>query len=90
MVLKTILSKLEIALDDPPYNYVIHTAPFNSNELPHYHWHLEIIPRLTRIAGFEWGSGFYINPVPPEEAALFLREVEVAVSHGVEESTVSG
>lgn len=90
MVLKTILSKLEIALDDPPYNYVIHTAPFNSNELAHYHWHFEIFPRLTRIAGFEWGSGFYINPVPPEEAALFLREVEVAVSQGVEEPTVSG
>jgi len=76
-VLKTILSKLEVALDDPPYNYVIHTAPFDSNEMPHYHWHLEIFPRLTRVAGFEWGSGFYINPVLPEEAAAFLRDVEL-------------
>ena len=76
-VLKTALLKLESALDDPAYNYVIHTAPFNVNELPHYHWHIEIFPRLTRVAGFEWGSGFYINPVPPEEAAAFLREVEV-------------
>ncbi len=59
MVLKTVLTKLEIALDDPPYNYIIHTAPFDSNELAHYHWHLEIFPRLTRVAGFEWGSGFY-------------------------------
>jgi UDPglucose--hexose-1-phosphate uridylyltransferase len=78
MVLKTVLSKLELALDDPPYNYVIHTAPFGANELAHYHWHLEIFPRLIRTAGFEWGSGFYINPVLPEEAAEFLREVEVA------------
>ncbi len=77
MVLKTILSKLEIALDNPAYNYIVHTAPFDSNELAHYHWHLEIFPRLTRVAGFEWGSGFYINPVLPEQAAAFLREVEV-------------
>ena len=77
MVLKNILTKLELALDDPPYNYVIHTAPFDSGELPHYHWHLEIFPRLTRVAGFEWGSGFYINAVLPEEAAEFLRDVEV-------------
>ena len=47
-------------------------------ELGHYHWHIEIIPSLTKTAGFEWGTGFYINPVPPEEAAAFLREVEVA------------
>lgn len=80
MVLKTILAKLEIALDDPPYNYIIHTAPFDIQEVPHYHWHLEIIPRLTRIAGFEWGSGFYINPVLPEQAAAFLREVDVDIN----------
>jgi UDPglucose--hexose-1-phosphate uridylyltransferase len=77
IVLRQVLSKLENALDNPPYNYIIHTAPFDHQELPHYHWHIEIIPRLTKIAGFEWGSGFYINPVPPEDAAAFLREVEV-------------
>ncbi len=71
--------KLEEALDAPPYNYVVHTAPFDTQELPHYHWHLEIIPRLTRVAGFEWGTGFYINPVPPETAAAFLRETDVEV-----------
>jgi len=76
-VLKQTLRRLEIALDDPPYNYVIHTAPFDSQELAHYRWHIEIIPRLTRIAGFEWGSGFYINSVPPEESARFLREVDL-------------
>jgi UDPglucose--hexose-1-phosphate uridylyltransferase len=42
--------------------------------MPHYHWHLEIIPKLTKVAGFEWGTGFYINPTPPEESARFLRE----------------
>ncbi|MDX2037005.1 MAG: galactose-1-phosphate uridylyltransferase [Isosphaeraceae bacterium] len=73
-VLKRVLTKLESALDRPPYNYVIHTAPFNEKELAHYHWHIEIIPRLTKIAGFEWGTGFYINPVPPEDAARFLRD----------------
>ena len=60
-VLKTILMKLEIALDKPSYNYIIHTSPFDTQALPHYHWHMEIIPRMTRIAGFEWGTGFYIN-----------------------------
>ena len=58
----------------------MHTAPFDHGELPHYHWHVEIIPRLTRVAGFEWGSGFYINPVPPENAAGFLRDVSAVSS----------
>jgi UDPglucose--hexose-1-phosphate uridylyltransferase len=75
-VMKTILTKLELALDDPPYNFVLHTAPFDVNELPYYLWHIEVFPRLTRVAGFEWGSGFYINPVCPEEAAEFLRGVD--------------
>jgi UDPglucose--hexose-1-phosphate uridylyltransferase len=75
-VLKAVLQKLEAALDKPPYNYIVHTAPFDAAALPHYHWHIEIIPRLTRVAGFEWGTGFYINPVPPEQAAEFLRETE--------------
>jgi UDPglucose--hexose-1-phosphate uridylyltransferase len=76
-MLKTVLCKLEHALDDPPYNYVIHTAPLQYPELPYYRWHLEIFPRLTRVAGFEWGSGFYINHVPPEEAAKILRETSI-------------
>jgi UDPglucose--hexose-1-phosphate uridylyltransferase len=78
-VMKQVIGKIEIALDNPAYNYIVHTAPFDSPELRHYHWHIEIIPRLTKTAGFEWGTGFYINPVPPEEAAGFLREVEVEV-----------
>jgi UDPglucose--hexose-1-phosphate uridylyltransferase len=76
-VLKQVLGKLETALDNPAYNYIIHTSPFDHQELPHYHWHIEVIPRLSKVAGFEWGSGFYINPVPPEDAAAFLREIEL-------------
>ena len=73
--MRQVTRKIETALDRPAYNYNVHTAPFDTQELRHYHWHIEIIPRLTKIAGFEWGSGFYINPVPPEEAAAFLREI---------------
>ncbi len=76
-ILKTVLLKLEVALEKPPYNYIIHTAPFDTQSLPHYHWHIEIIPRLTKVAGFEWGTGFYINPVPPEQAASYLMETDV-------------
>jgi len=81
-VLKTVLMKLETGLDQPAYNYIVHTGPLDTNLLPHYHWHMEIIPRTTRIAGFEWGTGFYINSVPPEEAAQYLRNVEVDVTGG--------
>lgn len=75
-ILKTVLTKLKIALSDPPYNYVLHTDTFSANAREYYHWHLEIIPKLTKVAGFEWGTGFYINPVAPEDAALYLREIE--------------
>jgi UDPglucose--hexose-1-phosphate uridylyltransferase len=75
-VMRQVINRIELAVDRPAYNYIIHTAPFDTQELGHYHWHIEIIPRLTNTAGFEWGTGFYINPVPPEEAAAFLREVE--------------
>ena len=76
-VMRQVIGKVEAALDRPAYNYIVHTAPFDTQELGHYHWHVEIIPSLTKTAGFEWGTGFYINPVPPEQAAAFLREIEV-------------
>lgn len=75
-LLKTVLRKLKLVLDDPPFNYVIHNSPLKDQPIPYYHWHMEIIPKLSRIAGFEWGTGFYINPTPPEEAAQFLKEAE--------------
>lgn len=74
-VMRTVLRKLDKALEQPPYNAIIHTAPLQVGPLEHYHWHVEIIPKLTKLAGFEWGTGFYINPTPPEEAARFLREI---------------
>lgn len=67
------LQRLNRCIPDVPYNFVLHTEPLHSGRIEHYHWHFEIVPKLTSIAGFEWGSGFYINPVPPEEAASFLR-----------------
>ncbi len=74
-VLRTVLRKIDKALELPPYNAILHTAPVQDAPLDHYHWHIEIIPKLTKVAGFEWGTGFYINPTPPEEAARFLREI---------------
>lgn len=69
------LRRIDRALDGPPFNYIIHSAPLGEMDHGHYHWHLEIIPKLIQVAGFEWGSGFYINPVTPEEAARSLRRV---------------
>ena len=75
-LLKTVLTKLKLALSDPPYNYVLHTDTLSTIAREQYHWHLEIIPKLSRVAGFEWGTGFYINPVSPEDASAYLREIE--------------
>ena len=75
--LSVILKKHEKVLNCPPYNYMIHTTPIELVESPYYHWHIEIIPRLTKMAGFEWGTGFYINPTPPEEATIYLQEADV-------------
>jgi len=76
-VLKTVLAKLYFGLDNPDYNYTIRTAPHENAGVLYYHWYLSIIPRLTRVAGFELGSGMFINTVLPEAAAEFLRNVKV-------------
>ena len=73
-VLRSTMRKIDKALERPAYNFIVHSAPVQEPALDHYHWHLEIIPKLTKVAGFEWGTGFYINPTPPEESARFLRE----------------
>ena len=83
-MLKDTLRRVDRALKSPPYNFVLHTAPNTAprpgrpdywGTLPlDYHWHLELLPRVTRTAGFEWGTGFYINPVAPEFAAERLRQ----------------
>ena len=71
----TVLGKLEAVLPGLPYNLVLHTAPLREPPLPYYHWHFEVIPHLTRVAGFEWGTGAHIVPLLPEEAAAFLRDL---------------
>ncbi|HNX50944.1 MAG TPA: galactose-1-phosphate uridylyltransferase [Thermoanaerobaculaceae bacterium] len=87
-VLKDFLGRVRNLLSDPPFNLILHTAPsshpragqpqyWTTIELD-YHWHLEFVPRITHIAGFEWGSGYSINPTPPEEAARFLRDTPPA------------
>ncbi len=85
-LMKDILLRFKIGLNDPSYNYMIQTSPIEHGHLmdhrypsisDDYHWHIELIPRLTRVAGFERGSGFYICPIPPEMSAAFLREVIV-------------
>jgi len=72
MHLREALTRLGRAAGDPPYNWVLVTAPSAPNQP--FHWHLEILPRLTMQAGFEWGAGAYINPLAPETAAERLRD----------------
>jgi UDPglucose--hexose-1-phosphate uridylyltransferase len=72
--MKQVLQRMDKALEKPAYNFVIHSAPVQDAPMEHYHWHLEIIPRLVRVAGFEWSTEIYINPTAPEEAAEFLRD----------------
>jgi UDPglucose--hexose-1-phosphate uridylyltransferase len=79
-MLWTVLRKLDIALDGPAYNLVFHSAPFQETELPYYHWHVEVLPRLTNLAGYEWGTGSHLNPILPEDAALVLRETVVSAA----------
>ncbi len=76
LILKNTLKRIKKALNNPPYNFMLHTSPCNETvaDSPNrYHWHLEITPKLTHVAGFEWGTGFYINPMPPETAVEYLR-----------------
>jgi len=74
-ILKKCITSLDKILPHVPYNYIIHTSPSSRPNLEFYHWHLEIIPRLTKVAGFEWGTGFYINYITPEEAAKYLTQL---------------
>ena len=74
-VFKVTLESLHKALQDPDYNYCIHSAPVEDELKSYYLWHIQIIPRLTKVAGFELGSGMSINTALPEETAVFMREV---------------
>ncbi|NQT95867.1 MAG: galactose-1-phosphate uridylyltransferase [Candidatus Omnitrophica bacterium] len=78
-ILKDVLMRIKVALKDAPYNFIIHTTPLNGNHgiQEYYHWHVEVMPKLSKIAGFEWGTGFYINATSPETASKILREAKV-------------
>lgn len=76
-VLRALLRKIYIALDNPDYNYVIRSAPTTDEDVRFYHWYIVIILKLTTPAGFEIGSGIYINTTYPEQCAAFLREVTI-------------
>jgi UDPglucose--hexose-1-phosphate uridylyltransferase len=78
-MLKEILRRMNATLLTPPYNLIVHSAPLHDEDGGNdfYHWHLELMPKLTRVAGFEWGTGFYINPTGPEEAADVLRKTKI-------------
>ncbi|MDD2772269.1 MAG: galactose-1-phosphate uridylyltransferase [Elusimicrobiales bacterium] len=73
-LMKSVMGKLKRVLGDPPFNWMLHTTPLHEPETPSYHWHIEIMPKMAQVAGFEWGSGCYINPTPPELAAKLLNE----------------
>ncbi len=73
-ILSRIMKRIHKGLSNPDYNYMIHTAPFKDADENWYHWFIQILPRLTTIAGFELGSRVFINTTPPEEAAEFLRQ----------------
>jgi len=77
-LLRNLIARLGRLFEDPPYNFALHTAPLKETDPEHFHWHLELMPKLTRLAGFELGTGFFINPTPPEDAARFLRLAEPA------------
>jgi UDPglucose--hexose-1-phosphate uridylyltransferase len=74
-IMRTLFGKLYHGLGDPDFNYIIRSAPFRDLDSAYIHWYVSIVPRVTRSAGFELGSGMHINPVLPEESAAFLRDM---------------
>jgi UDPglucose--hexose-1-phosphate uridylyltransferase len=81
-VLRSMLAKLNSGLGNPDFNYTIRSAPAEYAGVKHFHWYVSILPRLTRVAGFELGSGMFINTVLPESAAEFLRNVQIDLALG--------
>ena len=75
-VMKVLLSKVYTSLKDPDYNFIIRSSPCHEKDVEYYHWHIHIIPRVAQAAGFELGSGMFINTIIPENAARFLKEAK--------------
>lgn len=78
-VLRTLLAKLYYHLGNPDYNYIIRSAPVGDEDTRHLHWYMVIIPKISTPAGFEIGSGIYINTVAPEVSAKLLRDTKAVV-----------
>ena len=76
-VLRTLLAKIYVGLENPDLNFTVRSGPAEYAGARHFHWYVSVIPRLTRVAGFELGSGMFINTVLPEAAEEFLRKVVV-------------
>jgi UDPglucose--hexose-1-phosphate uridylyltransferase len=74
-VLQIAINKIYNALEDPAYNFYIHTSPCDGKDYPHYHWHIEILPRTANWAGFELSTGIEISTIQPEVAAEYLRNI---------------
>ncbi len=73
-ILKDTIAKVKNIFPNLSYNYILHVAPINGeNNVEYYHWHIEFMSKLTQVAGFEWGTGFYIDPITPEQAAKYLK-----------------
>lgn len=76
-VLWEMLNRIKACLRDPSYNFYLHISPVNYEHEQSFHWHIEIVPQLTREAGYEWGTAFYLVQTNPAVAARFLREVVI-------------
>jgi UDPglucose--hexose-1-phosphate uridylyltransferase len=77
LILKDALLRLRVGINNPDYNFIIRSAASGDEDARYLHWYMVIIPKITTPAGFEIGSGIYINVVPPEGAAEYLRGVVV-------------
>jgi UDPglucose--hexose-1-phosphate uridylyltransferase len=89
-MVRTVLAKLYHGLEDPDFNLTVRTAPAECVGVKYFHWYLSIIPRLTRVAGFELGSGMFINTVLPEAAAEFLCNVKIETTVGAQQAMTAG
>jgi UDPglucose--hexose-1-phosphate uridylyltransferase len=75
-VIRSLFRRFHRLLSDPSYGLTFHTSPVQGRHRPEYHWHIETRLRIGLREGFEWGTGFFVNPTPPEDAAAYLREAE--------------
>jgi len=87
-ILRNLLAKIYVGLENPDLNFTIRSGPSDYEGARHFHWYLSVIPRLTRMAGFELGSGMFINTVLPEAAAEFLRNIKADKANAAKASSI--